>query len=368
MKIIHCADAHIDSRMESKLDKAKASIRRDEILDTFCRIGDYAEKQDARAVIIAGDLFDTKSARIGAQNRVLDSIKNHPDIIFYYLKGNHDEAEYFEKDTPDNLVIFYKDGITKYTLKTPSGKNVAITGIVPGADGFGRAYSELSLEYDDINIVVMHGEAGEYGGKNKAESIDLSKLKDRNIDYLALGHYHSFTRDDLDGRGQYCYPGCPEGRGFDEPGECGIVELDINEETSHIDINFVPFAKRTVFIEDVDISECMTTPEIDKLIEDTVRDYAITEDDILRIVLTGETDVDIEKDIEHIRRKFADSFFYFELKDKSRTAIDYDEFLHEASLKGELVRLLKEEDLSEDERGAIVRCAILALKGEEIVL
>ena len=48
---------------------------------------------------------------------------------------------------------------------------------------------------------------------------------------------------------------------------------------------------------------------------------------------------------------------------------DYDEYLHEASLKGELVRLLKaDEELSEEERGRIVKCAIQALKGEEISL
>ena len=41
MKILHMADAHLDSRMESKLDKSKAATRRDEILDTFCGIADY---------------------------------------------------------------------------------------------------------------------------------------------------------------------------------------------------------------------------------------------------------------------------------------------------------------------------------------
>jgi len=370
MKIIHCADAHIDSKMESKLDKSKAAIRRDEILDTFCRIADYAGSEGARAVIIAGDLFDTKTARVGAQNRIKAAIEAHPEVIFYYLKGNHDESDYFEKGTaPENLIIFNKEGITKYTLETRTGKKVVIAGIIPDENGFDKALTELNLDYDDMNIVVMHGAADNYKGANKADSIDLSRLKNRNIDYLALGHYHSYTSGDLPSRGKYCYSGCPEGRGFDEEGEHGIVVLDVDEEKLSYDMQFVPIAKRTIHVNEVDISGCMTTPEIDKCIEDTIKEYAIPDDDIVRIVLTGETDIGIEKDIDHIRRRFADRFFFFDLKDKSRVAIDYDDYLHEVSLKGELVRLLKDdENLSEEMRGKIVRCAVLALKGEEITL
>ncbi|MCR4792880.1 MAG: metallophosphoesterase family protein [Lachnospiraceae bacterium] len=370
MKIIHMADAHLDSRMESRLDKSKAATRREELIDTFCGIADYADENGVSAVIIAGDLFDTKNARVGAVNRVKAAFESHPGVTFYYLKGNHDEADYFEgEDAPSNLKLFEKEGIEKDTVKTGSGKDVVITGIVPGEDGFDKAYTELLLEYDAVNIVVMHGCADKYQAKDKAESIDLGRLKNKNIDYLALGHYHSFAEEELPSRGKYCYSGCIEGRGFDECGEKGFVLLDIDEETGKIDSNFIPFSKRNVYVIEADISECMTTPEIDKSVSDAIKATSATGDDIVRIVLTGETDVDIEKDIEHVGRQLNDRFYYAEVKDNSKIAIDYEEYLHEASLKGELVRLLKADDsLSEEERGRIVRCAIQALKGEEISL
>jgi len=370
MKIIHLADAHIDSKMESKLDKSKAAIRRDEILDTFCNIADYADENGVRAVIIAGDLFDTSRARVGAVNRVRDAFEKHPGVLFYYLKGNHDEAGYFESGSlPANLKIFDKEGIQNYSLTIPGGKKITITGIVPGDDGFDKAYTELNLEYDAMNIVVMHGCADKYQGKDKADSIDLGRLKNRNIDYLALGHYHSFAQDELPSRGKYCYSGCIEGRGFDECGEHGFVLIDIDEDNLTFDSKFVPFAKRNVYEIKADISECMTTPEIDKCISDAIKASDATSDDIVRIILTGETDVAIEKDIEHIRRNAEGRFFYAEVRDESKIAIDYDEYLHEASLKGELVRLLQtEEGLSEEEKGRIVRCAVQVLKGEEINL
>ncbi len=370
MKILHMADAHLDSRMESKLDKSKAATRRDEILDTFCGIADYADENGVSAVIIAGDLFDTKNARVGAVNRVKAAFESHPGVTFYYLRGNHDEAGYFEgEDIPKNLKVFEKEGITSDTIKTTSGKDVVITGIVPGEDGFDKAYTELILEYDAMNIVVMHGNADKYQGKDKSESIDLSRLKNKNIDYLALGHYHSYVTGELPSRGKYCYSGCIEGRGFDECGEKGFVLLDIDDEKLSCESVFVPFSKRNVYEIEADISGCMNTPEIDKCVADAIKATSATSDDIVRIVLKGETDVDIEKDIEHVRRQVSERFFFAEVKDNSRIAIDYEEYLHEASLKGELVRLLKaDDDLSEEERGRIVRFAIQALKGEDISL
>ena len=58
MKIIHCADLHLDSKMESNLDREAAGMRRDELLDTFERMVAYAAEQDVRVILIAGDLCE----------------------------------------------------------------------------------------------------------------------------------------------------------------------------------------------------------------------------------------------------------------------------------------------------------------------
>ncbi|MGX8704776.1 MAG: metallophosphoesterase family protein, partial [bacterium] len=65
------------------------------------------------------------------------------------------------------------------------------------------------------NIVMLHGDI------TNLNSIPLSMLKERNIDYLALGHIHKFQKGKLDDRGIWVYPGCLEGRGFDEEGPKG---------------------------------------------------------------------------------------------------------------------------------------------------
>ena len=42
MKIIHCSDLHLDSKMETNLTKEKARERKNEILITFESMVEYA--------------------------------------------------------------------------------------------------------------------------------------------------------------------------------------------------------------------------------------------------------------------------------------------------------------------------------------
>ena len=61
MKIIHCADLHLDSKMTANLSKEQAKERKMEILRTFSRMVEYAKNNQVSVIIIAGDLFDTRT-------------------------------------------------------------------------------------------------------------------------------------------------------------------------------------------------------------------------------------------------------------------------------------------------------------------
>ena len=71
-KIIHCADLHLDSPMETHMTEEQASIRNTEIIHTFLRLTEYAAKNDVRAVIIAGDMFDGERIKIRTVDEILD--------------------------------------------------------------------------------------------------------------------------------------------------------------------------------------------------------------------------------------------------------------------------------------------------------
>ncbi len=58
MKLIHCADIHLDSPMQTHMTAQQASVRNTEMLQSFVRLTEFAQERAVRAVLIAGDLFD----------------------------------------------------------------------------------------------------------------------------------------------------------------------------------------------------------------------------------------------------------------------------------------------------------------------
>ena len=108
MKLIHCADLHLDSSMDTHLSKELARVRRDELLKTFLRMVDYAVAEQVQAILIAGDLFDKRRINATPRNTVLAAIKEHPGITFFYVTGNHERDGFLSSLTeiPANLKLF----------------------------------------------------------------------------------------------------------------------------------------------------------------------------------------------------------------------------------------------------------------------
>lgn len=359
MKIIHCSDLHLDSKMQTNLTKEKAKERRNEILITFQKLVQYAKETGVKIILIAGDLFDSNKITVKARNIVKDAIINAPEIDFLYLKGNHDEADFMKEDEPkiENLKTFSKETWTTYSYG-----NVKITGIEFGEKSEFDIYSSLILDKNDINIVCLHGQESKYEGKDKAEIINMQELKNKNIDYLALGHIHKYKEQKLDARGTYCYSGCLEGRGFDECGAKGFVLLNI--EDGKIERNFIPFAQKTLHEIPVDITKTNTTSEAITKIESMIAD--IPKQDLVKIVLTGKVELESERDINYILKAYQDRFYFLKIYDETLPLIDYEKYENDASLKGEFIRLVLSQKITDKEKKEIITTGIKALSGEEI--
>ena len=362
MKIIHCSDLHLDSRMKSNLDSKKAKERRDEILITYQNMIKYAVNNDVKIILIAGDLFDKKETTVKARNIVIDSIISNPEIDFIYLKGNHDETGFLNnlEEIPKNLKLFNSEKWTTYTY----GK-ITISGIEFGKLTDYEIYNTLFLNKGDFNIVTMHGQESKYEMKDKTEIINLSSLKNKNIDYLALGHIHKYKQAELDQRGVYCYSGCLEGRGFDECGEKGFVLLDIDEESLKYTSNFIPFAERNLYEINVDVTQANSTLDVEKLIDSQLENISV--DSLIKIVLKGKVDVDSERDINYLEKKYKSIYYFAKIYDETTLKIDFMTYQNDASLKGEFIRLVLSQDLSEEEQSKIISTGIKALSGEEVI-
>lgn len=362
MKIIHCGDLHLDSKMTANLSKEQAKERKMEILRTFSRMVEYAKKNGVKAIIIAGDLFDTRNISATARNLVRDTILQHPHIDFLYLKGNHDHDNFLSKldEIPKNLKLF--DDI----WKSYSYGKVVISGLELSKDNHAVAYNSLVLDHGTYNIVTLHGQLTPYGTKDKTEIISLADLKNKNIDYLALGHIHEYQVGQLDARGIYCYSGCLEGRGFDECGDKGFILLDVDEESLTAKMEFVPLAYRTLYTIPVDVTGVMTTQEAASKMEEAIAHADYSSRSLVKFVLEGEVDVESEINCDLLKDMFEDYFYFEKVYNHTKLRINYSDYEKDVSLKGEFIRMVLRSDLDEEKKSEVIRCGIQALSGEEI--
>ena len=362
MKIIHCADLHLDAKMTANLSKEQAKERKIEILRTFSRMVDFAKANGVEVILMAGDLFDTRNVTAMARNTVYDKIVSSPEIDFLYLRGNHDNDNFLSKmeEIPKNLCLFAEDWTTyRYG-------SVAISGIEFTSRTGNGFYHRLALNHEDINIVTMHGQMAGYRSRDHVEVISLDDLRNKNIDYLALGHIHEYKQERLDQRGIWCYPGCLEGRGFDECGEKGFVLLDIQPERKQITTEFVPFAARSLYTVEVDVTGIATTQDAVRVMEDAIARSHYPSKSLMKFVLTGEVDVECELDTNFLEDHFAEYYYFEKIYDKTKIMVNYADFEMDASLKGEFVRMVNASDLSEEEKSKVIRMGLMALAKEEI--
>ena len=352
MKIIHTSDLHIDSPMTAHLSPLQAKVRKKELVTSFRKNVYESEMSGALAYIIAGDFFDSEKVGVRTLSEVLSIIERAPTVTFFYLPGNHERDRLTEvfHTLPKNLRIFGENW-TKYTLE-----NVNFYGRTTTEAGM---FDSLSLDKNETNIVVLHGElrdkcdTGGIIGKNEA--------KNKGIDYLALGHYHSYSAEAVDDRLTAVYSGTPEGRGFDEAGPLGYVLITV--EDGIVRHEFIRSAKRELHAIKVPITDKRGILEIESAVEAAIA--GIRCEDLVRVHLTGYTKPEEKPDCDSIYSAFASRFYYLEVEDNTHLGISVEDYKNDKSLKGEFIRLvLTQPQLSDEEKEKIISCGLKALMGE----
>lgn len=346
MRIIHTADLHIGSTF-GEFEEDARRIRKVELVDAFRRLVDYANANAIENILLAGDIFDKDKVNKTDKDYFYQIIEANSNLNFYYLKGNHDINSAINKTDIPNLYLF-NDKWQYYEIG-----EVVIAGLELTKTNAKTLFSTLNLNKDKYNIVMLHGDTKE---------IPMSNFKNKAIDYMALGHLHSYSSTRLDARGVYVYSGCLEGRGFDELGEKGFVVIDTETKTHE----FIPFATRKVYEESIDITGTNTLYDAIKLIETKMNLFPMNA--IVRTIIFGKVDystIDLESRLLAI---FKSRFMHYEVKNKATKLIHLTEYEHDISLRGEVIRTILAKGLPEEQQNAILDDCLKLLNGEDIEL
>ena len=348
MKIIHCADIHLGSKMERNLTKLQAKERKNEIYNNFVRLIEYADANNINHIIIAGYLFDTEKGNVRLIKDTILLFSKNSNISFYYLRGNHDEAVLSGYELPSNVYTFTDD------FKYYDVENVRIGGkeVVNSKDVY--------FKDDKFNILVLHGNVVN-GKPINEEDLNLKDFREKNINYLALGHIHMRKDYQVDENFAASYCGCLEGRGFDECGEKGFYVLDIKE--NNLKQTFVPFYKRMCHEVIVDITGAKIYTDIVLKIKENSKD--VRNVDLVKVILTGEYEIDLNKNLDAVKEKLESNYYFIKIEDQSKLRLDYNDYINDVSLLGEFVRTVIKDDTIEN-KDEVLTYGIKALRNEEI--
>ena len=342
MKLLHTADIHLGTK-NSQLANEKQKIVREEQSLLVKELLSEA-KSDFDSALICGDLFHTKNITNKMKVNFFEGVKSFGKPVIY-ISGNHDEYVIGD-DVPENFVVL--------------SKNNPIYDLGDCRFYFANTQSvRENFDKSKKNILLVHGEL-----KNKSDNdfVDLEFLRDFSFDYIAMGHLHTFDVVKLYGQ-ELVYSGSLFSNGFDECGDKGYVEVEIDKKTTY---KFVPFAKRRYMIENCDITGVKDSRQIEERIRQKLGDDKVSKNDIIRLLLSGYYDENLEKNIEIIEEKFND-YFAFNIIDKSKLNINIDKYKNEKlSFKAEFINLVENSDEGDEIKNTICKLGIEALKGEDL--
>ena len=356
LKIIHGADFHLDSPF-SGLSPDQAARRRGEQRELLDRLAALAREKGADLVLLAGDLLDSERVFRENAQALRAALAAIPCPVFI-APVNHDfyspRSVWTSLDWPENVHIFTSDALEAVEL--------------PGCTLWGRAFSDahqtacplegLAVPGDGrLHIACVHGCVGtgnDYG------PITPGEIAASGLDYLALGHVHQGSGLQREGGTWWAYPGCPEGRGFDETGEKGV--LYVEAEPGRVTAQFVPLAKVRYEIITADI----TGPDgaLFNILEALP---GKTSDLICRLILTGEGDA---PNLANLQQTLAPEFYGLTLIDRTRLPQDLWARREEDALTGLFLRTMWDKCQGEPDNPLwqlAARYGLAALEGGEEV-
>ena len=197
----------------------------------------------------------------------------------------------------------------------------------------------------------LNGSTKEFGEYNP---ILETTLRNTKFDYIALGHIHKKSIEDL----KMVYSGSLISGGFDELGAHGIIEGDINTQTKEITIKFIAIDNKEFVRQEYDISSIYSEEEVIEKINNMSRE----EDKYYEYLLCGDKNIEIETNriLKHIEDKIV-----IKIKDISKIKYDLEKISKEKTLKGmfvkELLSQIKEDNSNRDEILRIIELGLNAM-------
>lgn len=360
IKILHVADIHFGNKLYK--NSRKYDILQKAIKSSFDRAVLKAIEEDVDLFIISGDLFDSKDISYSIkQDVILNFLKlKEYNILVLYSLGNHDcysyMGDYFLKEVPDNVVIFY-ESIPKIIEKvSKDGEEYTIVGIGHSKEIIKENLIKLFPKNENNKITIGIAHANVIGLSNESENVYLpttiSDLVSKNYNYWALGHIHKRQKI----ANNIYYSGSIQGLSVKESEKKGGYLVKITEITEVYELNFSEF---DWYSEDIEVRNDISSVDelkkfIEKIIDENLYNEKYKKRSILRLNLIGKCRLNSKliskEDILFLERVIRDRYDFIDVSIllNFKYYYDLDFYKKEENFLGYFLNSLNIEDLKDE--------------------
>lgn len=245
VRFIHTADLQLG--MTRRFLDADAQARYAQArIDALDSIGALARREDARFVVVAGDVFETNRVRPRTVGRALEAMAAIP-VPVLLLPGNHDPLDAasvyrsatFTRSRPPNVLVLE----SQEPIEPPGTQGVQVVGapwltkrpledLAATAIGGIVARDGLLPRDEGLRILVAHGPIDFRGEAHELFTLRQAVLEDAvtsgRVSYVALGDRHSTTA--IGDTGRIWYAGSPEPTAHDETDAGNVLLVDLDRD------------------------------------------------------------------------------------------------------------------------------------------
>jgi exonuclease SbcD len=347
IKLLHFADAHIDLARQGRRDpETGLPVRVLDFLHALDRIVDAAVSEKVDLVIFAGDAYRDRTPAPTYQREWGKRMMrlSGAGIQTLLVVGNHDVSpaagrahtlQEFDTLQVPNIHVISKpcllgpddlNGLPLQVIGIPwlnrSGLTAAFADTDTAADEIKdqledqitriieEFFENLNPELPAVLTSHISVQGASYGNERsvmlgKDLVLTASLVKDKRLDYVALGHIHKAQNLNAEGQPPVIYPGSIERVDFGEIEDektfvIAEIEKGMPTEFKWMELEGRPFISRSVTVDDPDSVQVQIMKAIPP--PDVIRDAMV------RLILTYPRDWDAMIDEAAIRRAAEDAF------------------------------------------------------------
>jgi DNA repair protein SbcD/Mre11 len=386
LRLLHTADVHLGARHADLGDRA--ATQRERQFAAFVATIDLALEEKVDLVLIAGDLFDSNTQPRRSVERAAAQIKRLVDarIRVVIAPGTHDVYDkasiYRAYDMP---ALAGAVGSDLVTVLDPDHSDVHLRALDVVVHG--RCYATkrapqsplagLDVSRDDRaswHVGLLHA-AVAIEGRTDGDDVVIrtEEIAASNLDYLALGHWHSTSKGKA-GKTTYAYAGAPEPIALDQDraGNVLLVTLDGARSKKRVEIEERRVGKTGFERLQLDAANVGTQPALVK----TLRERA-NPDLVLDVELIGVRPDELDLHVEEVEAELAEKFLKVRVRDRSVAPLPEGPMASPDTVLGAFIRDLEarvaEVEAADDAESAnelrdALRLGRLLLAGHEVTL